>query len=36
MEDDMQDFRQLKVWEKSHDLTLAVYRATAEFTTEEK
>jgi four helix bundle protein len=36
MEVNMQDFRQLKVWEKSHDLTLAVYRATAEFPTEEK
>ncbi len=27
----MQDFRKLKVWEKSHQLTLAVYKATAEF-----
>lgn len=27
----MQDFRNLKVWAKSHQLVLAVYRATAEF-----
>lgn len=27
----MQDFRQLKVWQKSHELTLAVYRETAAF-----
>jgi four helix bundle protein len=27
----MQDFRQLKVWQRSHQLTLAVYRATAAF-----
>ncbi len=25
----MQDFRELKVWQKSHGLTLAVYRLTA-------
>ena len=25
----MKDFRKLKVWEKSHRLTLAVYKATA-------
>lgn len=25
----MKDFRTLKVWEKSHQLALAVYRATA-------
>ena len=27
----MRDFRELKVWEKSHRLVLAVYRATATF-----
>lgn len=27
----MKDFRTLKVWEKSHQLALAVYRATANF-----
>ena len=27
----MQDFRALKVWQKAHKLTLAVYRATAAF-----
>lgn len=27
----MQDFRQLKVWEKSHSLTLRIYSATATF-----
>ncbi len=27
----MQDFRQLKVWMKSHSLVLAVYKATASF-----
>jgi four helix bundle protein len=27
----VQDFRQLKIWRKSHDLTLAVYRATQVF-----
>ncbi|MCX6024445.1 MAG: four helix bundle protein [Chloroflexi bacterium] len=31
----MQDFRQLKVWEKSHRLTLAVYGATMRFPKEE-
>ena len=31
----MQDFRQLKVWEKGHQLTLAVYRATRSFPKEE-
>lgn len=31
----MQDFRKLKVWEKGHELTLAVYRATARFPREE-
>ena len=27
----MRDFRELKVWEKAHALTLNVYRTTAEF-----
>lgn len=27
----MRDFRELKVWEKSHNLTLAIYKATATF-----
>lgn len=27
----MQDFRNLKVWEKSHKLVLAIYAATREF-----
>jgi len=31
----MQDFHQLKVWQKAHELTLAIYRATAEFPREE-
>ena len=31
----MQDFRGLKVWPKAHQLTLAVYRATATFPREE-
>lgn len=31
----MQDFRKLKVWQKSHQLTLEVYRATASFPREE-
>lgn len=31
----MQDFRQLKVWEKAHQLTLAVYQATRDFPREE-
>ncbi len=31
----MKDFRKLKVWEKSHQLTLAAYRATASFPKEE-
>jgi hypothetical protein len=25
----MQDFRELKVWQKAHELTLAVYKITA-------
>ena len=31
----MQDFRELKVWEKGHALTLAVYRSTAKFPKDE-
>ncbi len=31
----MQDFRNLKIWQKSHQLTLGVYRATAAFPKEE-
>ena len=31
----MKDFRQLKVWEKSHQLALAVYKVTKEFPKEE-
>ncbi len=31
----MQDFRDLKVWQKGHALTLAVYRATNQFPREE-
>ncbi len=34
--DTMQDFRNLKVWQKAHALTLAVYQATATFPTEER
>jgi four helix bundle protein len=32
----LKDFRQLKVWEKAHQLTLSVYRATGEFPKEER
>lgn len=31
----MRDFRELKVWEKAHQVTLAVYRATKSFPKEE-
>lgn len=31
----MQDFKNLKIWQKSHQLTLGVYRATATFPKEE-
>jgi four helix bundle protein len=31
----MQGFRNLNVWQKAHDLTLAVYQATASFPKEE-
>jgi four helix bundle protein len=32
----MQDFKKLKVWEKGHRLTLAVYKLTAPFPKEEQ
>jgi four helix bundle protein len=32
----MQDFRNLKVWQKAHALTLAVYRATTAFPGDER
>jgi four helix bundle protein len=32
----MQDFRDLKVWQCAHQLTLAVYRTTASFPPEER
>jgi four helix bundle protein len=32
----MQDFRQMAVWQKAHELTLAVYRVTAGFPREER
>ena len=32
----MQDFRSLKVWQRSHQLTLAVYKATANFPKDEQ
>ena len=31
----VKDFRELKVWQKAHELTLAVYRDTATFPREE-
>jgi len=31
----LQDFRKLAVWQKAHELTLGVYRATATFPREE-
>lgn len=31
----MRDFRELKVWQKAHHLTLAVYQATATFPRDE-
>ena len=31
----MQDFRKLKVWERSHDLTLRIYELTSQFPREE-
>lgn len=27
----MQDFREIKVWQKSHQLTLQIYKITKEF-----
>ena len=32
----MKDFRKLKVWEKAHQLTLSIYRATRGFPAEER
>jgi four helix bundle protein len=32
----MKDFRTLLVWQKSHDLTLAIYRATNHFPADER
>jgi four helix bundle protein len=32
----VRDFHELKVWERSHQLTLAVYRATATFPGDER
>jgi len=32
----MKDFRELKVWEKSHQLVLDVYRSTRDFPKEEQ
>jgi four helix bundle protein len=31
----MQDFRKLKVWQKSHELALLIYRATSDFPRDE-
>jgi four helix bundle protein len=31
----MRDFRQIRVWEKAHQLTLEIYKATAKFPREE-
>ncbi len=31
----MQDFRQLNVWKKSHSITLAIYKVTKSFPTQE-
>jgi four helix bundle protein len=31
----MKDFRSLKVWEKAHGLTLAIYRSTEQFPKQE-
>src|SRR5438034_8208953 len=31
----MRDFREIKVWEKAHELTLEIYKATAKFPREE-
>ena len=32
----MKDFHELKVWQKAHQLTLAVYQVTATFPREER
>ena len=32
----MQDFRKIKVWEKAHLLTIAIYQATKPFPTDER
>ncbi|MEM7131606.1 MAG: four helix bundle protein [Chloroflexota bacterium] len=32
----MRDFRSIKVWEKSHQLTLAIYAVTRQFPNEER
>lgn len=32
----MQDFRKLKVWQRSHALTLAIYKATGSFPRDER
>jgi four helix bundle protein len=32
----MRDFRELKVWQKAHQLTLAIYQTTASFPREER
>jgi four helix bundle protein len=32
----MRDFRSLKVWHKSHELTLAIYLATRSFPSDER
>jgi four helix bundle protein len=32
----MKNFRELKVWEKGHELTLSIYKATVGFPTEER
>ena len=32
----MQDFKSLLVWQKSHQLTLSIYRVTTKFPSEEK
>ncbi len=32
----MKDFRQLQIWERSHQLTLRIYRITRQFPSEER
>ncbi len=32
----MQDFRELRVWQRSHELTLELYQVTAQFPAEER